>query len=58
MNRSIKILRYDTYLKRVEGKKLTGWSRSFMLALKAIVVGFVFAIIGVIIMAFGVGLFY
>ena len=29
-----------------------------MLALKAIVIGFVFAIIGVIIMAFGVGLFY
>lgn len=37
---------------------MTGWSRSFMLALKAIIVGFVFAIIGVIIMAFGVGLIY
>jgi len=37
---------------------LTGWGRSFVLALKAILVGIVFAIIGVIIMAVGVGLAY
>jgi len=36
-------------------EKLTGWFRRFMLALKAIVVGFVFAIIGAIILAFRLG---
>lgn len=37
---------------------MTSWGRSFTLALKAILVGIVFAIIGVIIMAVGVGLVY
>jgi len=37
---------------------LTSWGRSFTIALKAILLGIVFAIVGVIIMALGVGLFY
>lgn len=37
---------------------MTNWSKSFALALKAILVGIVFAIVGVIFMAFGVGLIY
>ncbi len=37
---------------------MTTWGRSFRLALKAILVGIVFAIIGVTIMVIGVGLTY
>ena len=37
---------------------MTSWSRSFILALKAILVGVVFAIIGVIIMGVGIGIMY
>ena len=37
---------------------MTGWGRSFTLAIKAILVGVVFAVIGVVIMVVGVGLAY
>lgn len=37
---------------------MIGWGKSFVLALKAIIVGIVFAVVGIVVMVLGIGLAY